>query len=60
LKVELQNDKDILFRNIVGANRERASGTDEAAQVAKLYRDMLVKVGTLGYAAHLDRSLSWD
>jgi hypothetical protein len=60
LKVELQNDKDILFRNIVGANRKRASGTDEAAQVAKLYRDMLVKVGTLGYEAHLDRSRSGD
>jgi len=44
LKEELQKDKEILFQNIVKANG--ASGTNEAAQVAKLYRDMLVKVGS--------------
>lgn len=43
LKVELQKDKEALFQNIVKANR--TSGTDEAAQVAKVYRDMLAKVG---------------
>jgi hypothetical protein len=43
LKVELQKDKETLFQNIVKANS--TSGTDEAAQVAKVYRDMLAKVG---------------